>query len=262
VLVGAFALIPVAAIAVISLVRYGYLVDVGGDTEIGPVLGSLAFGCINLLVFGAAAGISYLHHDPRTLVNRRAAVRADERERDRADRRRDRRERTHREREQRVQDEARRRDEELRCRILEQERERKRRELELSSERHRAELEARRREATTRREQVLEAMRPIREGAAARVQRLIELYAIVDGARVALGEGERRVQTIAAERRALREATDAAIREVATARDRLVYAYCSANVRARPGHAIPACLDEVPALELPTEFDPAMAEAA
>lgn len=73
--------VPTAAIAVISLVRYGYLIDVGGDARIGPLLGTLAFGKINLLVFGAAAGLSYLHHDPRTLVNRRASARAAEHER-------------------------------------------------------------------------------------------------------------------------------------------------------------------------------------
>lgn len=48
--------VPVGVISVIALVRYGYLQDVGGDSGIGPVLGTLAFGSINLLVFGAAAG--------------------------------------------------------------------------------------------------------------------------------------------------------------------------------------------------------------
>ena len=57
IMVGVFVALPVAAITVISLVRYGYLVDVGGDVGIGPVLGTVAFGLINLLVFGAAAGL-------------------------------------------------------------------------------------------------------------------------------------------------------------------------------------------------------------
>ena len=127
VLVGVFVALPVAAITVISLVRYDYLVDVGGDVGIGPVLGTVAFGLINLLVFGAAAGLSFLRHDPRTLVNRRASARA-ERERDA-----ERRPRTERrptrtgsvgagEREQRSSDEQ------------------QRRELELRTKRHQADL--------------------------------------------------------------------------------------------------------------------------
>ena len=55
IMAGVFAALPAGAIAVISLVRFDYLVDVGGDVGIGPVLGTLAFGLINLLVFGAGA---------------------------------------------------------------------------------------------------------------------------------------------------------------------------------------------------------------
>jgi hypothetical protein len=225
VLVGVFVALPVAAIAVISLVRYGYLLDVGGDSGIGPVLGMLAFGLINLLVFGAATGLSYLHHDPRTLVNQRAAVRAGERERARAERR-----------------------------AAEQERERRSRELRARTARHAASIEARRRESSGRREQVAEAMRVIREAARERVERLNELHARVDAARAALGQAQHAVEALATERRALREATDAELRAIRAHRDRLVYAYCSANVRAREGHEVPECLQAVPPLELPAEF--------
>ena len=262
VLIGVFVALPVAAIAVISLVRFGYLVDVGGDTGIGPLLGTFAFGLINLLVFGAAAGLSYLHHDPRTLVNRRAAIRAAERDRSRAEHRREDQERKRREREQRTLDEQRRRDEDLRRGHLEQERERKRRELELQSERHRAELEARKSEALLRREQIADTMRLLREAASERVEHLTELYERVHAARAALGEAQRAVEVLGAERRALWETTSAELAQIRAGRDRLVFAYCSANVRARAGHATPECLRSVPALELPPEFEDAAAEAA
>src|SRR3990170_4373642 len=218
VLIGVFVALPVAAIAVISLVRFGYLVDVGGDTGIGPLLGTFAFGLINLLVFGAAAGLSYLHHDPRTLVNRRAAIRAAERDRSRA-------------------------------------------ELELQSERHRAELEARKSEALLRREQIADTMRLLREAASERVEHLTELYERVHAARAALGEAQRAVEVLGAERRALWETTSAELAQIRAGRDRLGFAYCSANVRARAGHATPARLRSVPALELPPDFEDAAAEA-
>jgi hypothetical protein len=240
VLVGVFVTLPVAAIAVISLVRFGYLVDVGGDTGIGPLLGTLAFGLINLLVFGAAAGLSYLHHDPRTLVNRRAAIRAAELDRSRAEHRLDEQERKRRERE----------------------RERKRRELELQTERHRAKLEARKREALLRRQQIADAMRLLREAASERVERLTELYERVHAARAALGEAQRAVEALGAERRVLWEATSTELAQIRASRDRLVFAYCSANVRARAGHAAPECLRSVPPLELPPEFENGAAEAA
>jgi hypothetical protein len=239
VLVGVFVALPVAAIAVISLVRFGYLVDVGGDNDIGPVIGTLAFGLINLLVFGAAAGLSYLHHDPRTLVNRRAAIRAAERDRSRAEHRLDEQERKRSERE----------------------RERKRGGLELQAERHRAELEARKREALLHREQIADAMRLLREAASERVERLTELYERVHAARAALGEAQRAVEALGAERRALWEATSTELAQIRASRDRLVFAYCSANVRARAGHAAPECLRSVPPLELPPEFENGAAEA-
>jgi hypothetical protein len=262
VLIGVFVALPVAAIAVISLVRFGYLVDVGGDTGIGPLLGTFAFGLINLLVFGAAAGLSYLHHDPRTLVNRRAAIRAVERERSRAEHRREEQERRRRDREQRTLDEQRRRDADLRRGVAEQERERTRRELELRAERHRAELEARKNEALLRREHIADAMRLLREAASERVERLTELHERVHAARTELGEARRAVETLGAERRALWEATSAELAQIRASRDRLVFAYCSANVRARAGHATPECLRAVPPLAVPPEFEDATAEAA
>jgi hypothetical protein len=56
----------IAAIIVIALVRDSYLRDVG-DSGIGPLLGMVAFGLINLLVFGGATAASFAYHDPRTL---------------------------------------------------------------------------------------------------------------------------------------------------------------------------------------------------
>jgi hypothetical protein len=233
ILVGAFVLVPLAAIAVISLVRYGYLIDVGGDAGVGPVLGTLAFGCINLLVFGAAAGLSYLHHDPRTLVNRRAAVRATEREHTRAARRQ-----------------------------MAREQERTRRQIELETQRRQADLQSRKDEALVRREQIVEAMRPLREVARQRAERLDELNGFVDAARADLGAAEQRLASIASERRTLWEATNARVREVKAGRDRLVFAYCSANVHAREGHHTPRSFEFVPPLEVPSGFDAAMVEVA
>ena len=244
ILVGVFVALPVAAITVISLVRYDYLVDVGGDVGIGPVLGTVAFGLINLLVFGAAAGLSFLRHDPRTLVNRRASARADERDRTRTERRHEDRERRRREREQHASDEH------------------HRRELEQRTKRHQADLEARRGEAGLRREQIAGAMWVIREAARERLQRLVELRAHVDAAHVAFGEAQRATQAAAAERRALRDSTDAELRAIRAHRDRLFFAYCSANVRARKGHVTPWCFETVPTLELPTGFADPIASAA
>jgi hypothetical protein len=260
ILVGAFTVVPLAAITVISLVRYGYLTDVGGDTGVGPVLGTLAFGCINLLVFGAAAGLSYLHHDPRTLVNRRAAVRTAERERARAARRSAEVERAQQRREYRRQDDARKREEDLARRRMAREQERRRREIEIETARRTAAVQVRKTEVIARREQVVEAMRPLRDAARERAERLGEMNALVDAARAELGTVEQRIASIAGERRALCEATDAQIREERAGHDRLVFAYCSANVRARVGHDTPRCLEFIPPLEAPAEFEAAMAE--
>src|SRR4030095_15607361 len=96
------------------LFRHDSLVARGGDVGIGPMLGTVAFGLINLLVFGAAAGLSFLRHDPRTLVNRRAPARPKERARTRTDLRNEDRQRRRGEREQRATDEQQRRELELR----------------------------------------------------------------------------------------------------------------------------------------------------
>jgi len=225
-------------------VRYDYLVDVGGDVGIGPVLGTLAFGLINLLVFGAAAGLSFLRHDPRTVVNRRTSARADERERDRAERRREERQRRRQERERRSSDEQ------------------HRRELEMRTQRRQADLEARRRESGLRREQTAGAMWVIREASRERLQRLSELRAQVDAAHVAYGEAQRAAQAAVAQRNGLRDATDAELRGIRAHRDRLFFAYCSANVRARDGHVTPRCFETVPPLELPAGFADSIARAA
>jgi hypothetical protein len=239
-----FVALPTATIAVISLVRYDYLVDVGGDVGIGPVLGTVAFGLINLLVFGAAAGLSFLRHDPRTLVNLRASARAEERDRTRTERRNEDRQRRRQERERRASDEQR------------------RSELELRTKRHQADLDGRRLEAGLRREQIAGAMWVIREAARERLQRLSELRAQVDATHVAFGEAQRAAQAAAAERSALRESTDAELRGIRSHRDRLFFAYCSANVRARDGHVTPACFETVPPLELPAGFADPVARAA
>jgi hypothetical protein len=233
VLVGVFAVLPIAVIGVIALVRYGYLIEVGGDVGLGPVLGALAFGLINLLVFGAAAGLSYLHHDPRTLASRRAAIRAAERERELAERRSEERERV-----------------------------RRGRELAGLRERHEAELEARRREGSLRSERVASAMEAIRRGARERLERLGELEAKVVAARAAVADARREVDRVAAERKGLQEATDAELAAIRSHRDRLFYTYCSANVRARKGHDTPACLQEIPPLEVPEGFREPVVRAA
>ena len=262
VLIGVFTFVLVAGIAVISLIRYDYLTELGADSVIGPVLGTLAFALINLLVFVAAAGWSYMRHDPRTVVSGRAAARDAERERDRAERRNADRERARLEREREAQDDARRREGELARQAAEADRERRRRELDLEGERRRAELQVRRDEAMLQREQILDAMRPIREAAAERLRALAELDRAAEDARTALAELHRRARTVALERRARWEATEARLREVRAHRDRLVYAYCSANVRARTTHATPRCFELIPPLEWPAGFEDAAREAA
>jgi hypothetical protein len=233
VLVGVFAVLPIAVIGVIALVRYGYLVEVGGDVGLGPVLGALAFGLINLLVFGAAAGLSFLHHDPHTLASRKAAIRAAERERAHAERRSEERERA------------------LRGR-----------ELARLRERHQAELEARRREGSLRSEQVASAIEAIRRGGRERLERLGELEAKVEAALTEAADARRQVDRVVAERKGLREAIEAELAAIRSHRDRLFYTYCSANVRARKGHDTPACLQEVPALEVPEGFREPVVRAA
>jgi hypothetical protein len=63
-------------------------------------------------------------------------------------------------------------------------------------------------------------------------------------------------------RRALRDQTAAEIRAVKARRDRLAFAYCSANVRARRDHASPRCFDRLPPLDMPAVFDDARTEVA
>ena len=105
-------------------------------------------------------------------------------------------------------------------------------------------------------------MRVIREAARERLQRLAELRAQVDAAHVAFGEAQRAAQAAAAERRALRDSTEAELRAIRAHRERLFFAYCSANVRARDGHVTPACFETVPPLELPAGFAEPIASAA
>jgi hypothetical protein len=254
--------VPFAVISAVALVRYGYLQDVGGDSGIGPILGTLAFGSINLLVFGAAVGSSYLHHDPRTFVNRRASVRAAEKERARVERRSSDEELARMRRTQRFEDKVRDQSEAAYRRQLETQRQRRQHDLELFTSHRQAEIEVHRSEVLARREQVAEAMLPIRETARERAERLAELVTLVHEARASVASLNARVQAIEAELRALRASTDASIQEVRAGRDRLVFAWCSANVRARPGHGSPRCFEHVPPLEIPTGFEAAMAEAS
>jgi len=177
-------------------------------------------------------------------VNRRATARADERDRTRTERRHEDRQRRRREREQRASDEQR------------------RRELELRTKRRQADLELRRQEVGLRREQIAGAMWVIREAARERLQRLADLRVHVDSAHVAFGEAQRAAQAAAAERRALRDSTEAELRAIRAHRERLFFAYCSANVRARDGHVTPACFERVPPLELPAGFAAPIASAA
>ena len=134
--------------------------------------------------------------------------------------------------------------------------------LELRTQRRQADLEARRRESGLRREQTAGAMWVIREASRERLQRLSELRAQVDAAHVAHGEAQRAAQAAAAERSALRESTDAELRAIRAHRERLFFAYCSANVRARAGHVTPACFETVPPLELPAGFADPVARVA
>ncbi len=227
--------VPVAAIGVISLVRYDYLRRVGGDL-VGPVVGTLAFALINLVVFAAAAGWSYLRHDPRTTTNRRAAARRAEREAERAERRRA-------ERERAAREEARRREEE-----------RRRRELEAAAERHRFDIEARRREAQARREALLEAIEQIHAAGRERLLALEELERAASEAGVALAGFQGRVRDLRRRREALRDELEARFRVLRAQRDRLVAAYCAANVRARKDRTTPRCFERIPPLEIPAEL--------
>jgi hypothetical protein len=177
-------------------------------------------------------------------VNRRASARADERERTRAERRSEEQQRRRQERERRSSDEQ------------------HRRELELRTQRRQTNLEVRRRESGLRREQTAGAMWVIREASRERLQRPSELRAQVDATHAAFGEAQRAARAAAAERGALRESTDAELRAIRAHRDRLFFAYCSANVRARAGHVTPACFETVPPLELPTGFADPVARAA
>ena len=112
-----------------------------------------------------------------------------------------------------------------------------------------------------RREQLLETMRPIREAGLERQRAHADLDRAVGEARTALAELEQRVRGIDLERRSAWEATEAGLREIRAHRDRLVYAYCSANVRTRKDRTTPRCLEHVPPLELPAGFEDATAEA-
>jgi uncharacterized protein (DUF3084 family) len=101
-------------------------------------------------------------------------------------------------------------------------------------------------------------MRPIREAARERLERIDALSRQVDQARAELGQVEQRIAAIALERRALRDSASARMHAVKASCDRLVYTYCSANVRAREGHATPRCLGDVASLRLPAGFEPVM----
>lgn len=256
--VGGFAAVLVLGIGVIAMIRYDYLerAEVGA---VGPVAGMLSFAAINLLVFAAASGFSYLHHDPRTLVNRRAAARRAEREAERAERRRA-------ERERRAEEEARRREEERRRFELELERERRQRLLEAERERHRQlieaerdrrrlELDAHRDAVMLRRQQLLDAIEDVRAAARERLGELEELERAVEAARVALAGFEAQVRSLQRARESLRDQARARFGLIRAHRDRLVAAYCAANVRARKDRASPRCFERIPPLVLPPELE-------
>jgi hypothetical protein len=101
-----------------------------------------------------------------------------------------------------------------------------------------------------------------REASRERLQQLSELRAQVDAAHVGHREAQRAAQAAVAERNALRDATDAELRAIRAHRERLFFAYCSANVRARAGHVTPACFETVPPLEVPAGFADPVARAA
>lgn len=242
----AFVLIPLAAIAVIAAIRDAYLDRVDGGTGIAPLLGTLGFGLINVMIFGAAAALSFAHHDPRTLANRRARTRYADRERARAERARRRRE------------EARRRElEEGRRRAVAEQEERERRAREALDAERRADLEHRARRVRAYREQVVEAMRPIREARAAREEALAELERRTQQAAADRAALEQRLGALEAERITLRARARARALAAKARRDAAVFAYCSANVRARADRTPPMCFADLPELRLPEELAPA-----
>ncbi len=258
-----FLLVPIAVIVVVALVRDGYLREIGGDTGIGPLLGTLAFGVINLLVFGGATAASFVYHDPRTLRNRRAAQREARRERARIERLEAKRARERMRRQRELEDEERKRSEELRRRRQEDERRRREQELELLTKQREAELRAHAKEVQLRREQILEAMRPLRQARRERAEAIERLGRELDQARAELAGLEQRLRAIEDERGALRDQAAAQARALRARRDRLAFAYCSANVRARRDHASPRCLESLPPLEVPAELlEPASVESA
>jgi hypothetical protein len=246
--------LPVTGIAVIAIVRDGYLRLESTIDGLGPWLGALAFGLVNVVIFCAAATLSYAHHDPRTRANHRAAQREAERERARAERRRTRRSRDLAERQRREREAAARRDAERRAAG---ERDAKRRsELERTQRAADAEaaLERRAKEVRLQRERIAEAMRPLREARREREGTLAATSTALEDAlatRVAL---EGRVEAIEAQRSAARRSAEAALREAIRIRESVLLAYCSANVRAREDRTSPPALRELPPLELPDAF--------
>jgi chromosome segregation ATPase len=152
--------------------------------------------------------------------------------------------------------------EELERRRLEDERRRREQELDLLTRRRDADLHARAAELRLRREQIVGAMRPLREARRERAEAIAELDRQLELARAELAGLEQRLRSSEDERRALRDQTAAEIRALKARRDRLVFAYCSANVRARRDHASPRCFDELPPLDVPAVFDDARTEVA
>jgi hypothetical protein len=73
-------LLPVLAIVAIALIRARYIAveaEATGFDVLGPVIGSLAFLVINLLVYTGATMLSYLAHAPRTPGSTHAVKEAD-----------------------------------------------------------------------------------------------------------------------------------------------------------------------------------------
>lgn len=259
VFIGVLSVVPALVIVAIGIVRGRALEEEGGDLlGLGAIAGVATFSLINILIYVGAAMLSYLRHDPETRVNRRAAIRAREKEsRDIFERRR-----KHEDKERvaalQRQKEAEKRLEELRAtrRVQAQKDqsdaiEARSRAIQLVQGEMRTKLESQMGTIDETAEQKLVAADAARRELEAHFrERAVHLQGLRERKSVLQGELEgletsrlNRLQVVRSE----------AI-QIQNYYERLMAAYCAVNIRTRKDHVTPPVLRDLPPLEIPEEL--------
>jgi len=241
-------LIPVLAILVIASVRNQYLSLDGNVGGLSPLVGTLAFALINILIYVGAVVLSYLRHDPDSEHNVKKEMRTREREDERLRKRSWKQEATEEKRRKSLKEALRREDQAQQ--VLEDDR-RAKQSNEEDDRRKEQEKEAQSKEYDRR----SRTEQPLREREEKRSRQYRDEQVQIGSITADLTEAHRELEHSRITREKRWEAVRARVMAKKNHYDRLMLLYCSSNVGARADRRTPPILLKLPEIEIPPVFE-------